>query len=358
MPVFRDLFDRPDGPGLGEAWSDRNGQPVDAAAWRIENGEAITTGGTAFANSPPRENYLLDAYLRPIRSSGHQVIRSSAGAGLIAAAIDEKEQVVVAIGPERIVLHSRTGSGRSAPLPPGFRPEVYHHLRVERNAGRIRVQLDGLALLEGDYAPGPARVGLRSELPGAFDGIALTAHFADDFAGGEARGWWAAQHSHWDVQDGALVQPESGAARHEIAKGEPLENWEVHVDLHFLSTPGSSGPPGTAGVRVRPANGAAPVEAALEISPRVDAPHSSEAPHPSTSPGLCRLSDAYRPLPAAFDPSIEHHLRLEKWENRLSLWLDGQPVAEIEVPADASRFALFTDGAAAAFRDVSFTGLA
>jgi hypothetical protein len=40
------------------------------------------------------------------------------------------------------------------------------------------------------------------------------------------------------------------------------------------------------------------------------------------------------------------------------MWLDGQPIAVIEIPAIPSRFALFTDAAAAAFRDVSFTGLA
>ena len=73
---------------------------------------------------------------------------------------------------------------------------------------------------------------------------------------------------------------------------------------------------------------------------------------------LCRLGDEHWPLPVTFDPADEHHLRLEKWADRLSMWLDGHPIAEIEVPADPSRFALFTDGAAAAFRDVSFTGLA
>jgi hypothetical protein len=50
-------------------------------------------------------------------------------------------------------------------------------------------------------------------------------------------------------------------------------------------------------------------------------------------------------------------MRLEKWENCLALWLDGEPIAEMEVPADPSRFALFTDSAAAAFREVSFTGI-
>jgi hypothetical protein len=59
-----------------------------------------------------------------------------------------------------------------------------------------------------------------------------------------------------------------------------------------------------------------------------------------------------------FDPTAEHHIRLEKgWDNRLSLWLDGQPIATVDVPPDISRVALFTDGAAAAFRDVAFTGL-
>jgi hypothetical protein len=81
-------------------------------------------------------------------------------------------------------------------------------------------------------------------------------------------------------------------------------------------------------------------------------------PQPSTSAWRCRLGDEEHPLPSGFDPTAEHHLRLEKdWENRLSLWLDGEPVATLEVPADISRVALFTDGAAAAFRDVTFTGL-
>src|SRR5207302_8391198 len=63
---------------------------------------------------------------------------------------------------------------------PIFRPDVYHQLLVERNAGRVRVRLDGLVVIESDYPPGPARVGLWSHAPAAFDGITLTAHFRSE----------------------------------------------------------------------------------------------------------------------------------------------------------------------------------
>jgi GH43 family beta-xylosidase len=357
LPQFADCFDRSDGPGLGAGWEDEAGGPLGDKMWRVVDGEARTEGGVALAVTPPRENYLFEASLRLMGDP-----RGSSSAGVIAAEIDGKERITVAIESDQITLSSRAGSVRSSPLPTGFRPDVYHHLLVERNAGRVRVRLDGLVVVEGDYLPGPARVGLWSDGPAAFDGIALTAQFADDFTGSEARGWWAERHSHWDVRDGALLQPESGPGRHEIAKGEPLPNWELHVDLQLLTGRGAYG------IRIRTGSGD-PIEAALEgpgksqestgANEEADAPPhpSSLIPHPSGEPWLCCLGAAVHPLPPGFDLRVEHHMRLEKWGDRLSLWLDGQPIAEIEVPADPSRFALFTDHAAAAFRDVSFTGL-
>jgi hypothetical protein len=98
-----------------------------------------------------------------------------------------------------------------------------------------------------------------------------------------------------------------------------------------------------------------PIEAALAAA---DPQRASDERPPSVSTWLCRLGDAERPLPAGFDPTSEHHMRLEKGrDHRLSLWLDGQPIATVDAPPDVSRVALFTDGAAAAFRDVAFTGL-
>jgi len=274
-------------------------------------------------------------------------------AGVIAAAIEGKERLVVTIEQEEITLRPRIGSANRAPLPPSFRHEVYHQLLVERNAGRIRVRLDGLVVLEGDFAPGPAQAGIYSEMPAAFDGITLTEHFFDDFRGGEARGWWSARHSHWDVRDGALVQPEANPGRQEIAKGEALWAWELEVDLQLRSKSGAGG------VAVHFVNDGRVVEAALTGTAPVSMPDGPAASPPSaTGTWLCRLGDEYRAVPPGFDPTAEHHLRLERnWENRLSLWLDGKQVAALPAPADISRFSLFTEDAAAAFRDVSFTGL-
>jgi GH43 family beta-xylosidase len=350
MPQFADRFDRPDGRGLGDGWEGEGGQPIDDENWHIQNGEAVAERGVALVRTPPRENYLFEGYVRRLNTEG------DGSAGVIAADIDGRERLTIALGPDQITLQSRSGSPRSAPVPAGFRPDVYHQLLVERNAGRVRVRLDGQLLIEGDYAPGPARVGLWSDVPAAFDGIAVTAHFADHFDSGEARGWWAGQHSHWAVRDDALMQPESTPGRHEIAKGEALADWELNADLQFLSAHGA------AGIVVRPVSGGALIEAALIRPVRSEEPETAAAeepaPPPSASTWLCRLGDAYQPLPPTFDPALEHHLRLEKWADRLSMWLDGQPVAVIEIPTIPSRFALFTDAAAAAFRDVSFTGLA
>jgi arabinan endo-1,5-alpha-L-arabinosidase len=305
--------------------------------WRLENGELIVPTGARLVSFAPRENYLFEANLRFLGDP------ATGGAGVIAAAIDDKERLVVTIEREEITLRPQIGSALRAPLPPGFRHEVYHQLLIERNAGRIRVRLDDLVVLEGDFAPGPAQVGIQSEVPAAFDGITLTEHFSDDFRSGEARGWWAGQHSHWDVRDGALVQPEANPGRHEIAKGEALFAWELDVDVQPLSRGGACG------VIARFANEGLAVEAALEGAGRDDGRGSS---------WLCRLGSELRPLPPTFDSTAEHHLRLEKdWEMHLSLWLDGTHVATIDVPAEPSRFSLFTQDAAAAFRDVSFTGL-
>jgi GH43 family beta-xylosidase len=342
-PAFRDHFEGREGPGLGERWEGEPGQAESDEKWQVLDGEAVTPGGAALLRYPARENYLFEANLR---FSGDP---AAGAAGIIAAEVEEKERLVVAIERDEIALRPRAGTAIRARLPEGFRHEAYHQLLVERNAGRVLVTLDGLLMLDGEYAPGPARVGLWSEGPAAFDGITLTEHFGDDFRGGKARGWWAGRHSHWAVKDGALVQPEANPGRNEIAKGEALSAWELNVDLQPLS--GS----GACGVLVRFVNRGEPIEAALAAA---DPQQASEERLPSTPAWLCRLGDEEQPLPEGFDPAAEHHLRLEKSsDNRLSLWLDGDEVAAIEAPPDSSRVALFTDGAAAAFRDISFTGL-
>src|SRR5438034_2963569 len=134
MPMFRDLFDRSDAPGLGESWEGEGGRPLDPANWRIGSGEAITDRGLALTRCPARENYLFEAYLRLItpssaRSAGYplagegaqrgagprgHLITSSSGAGLIAAEIDEKERLVAVIEPDQIALRSRAGSPKAA----------------------------------------------------------------------------------------------------------------------------------------------------------------------------------------------------------------------------------------------------
>jgi GH43 family beta-xylosidase len=340
-PSFRSRFADIQGSRLDEAWGGEPGEALDNTRWLLRNGEAVTQGGTTLLRYWPRENYLFEANLRI------QGVPTEGGAGVLAAEVDGKERLVVMIEPEQIALRSRAGTAVRAALPSDFRHDVYHQILIERNAGRVRVRLDGLAMLEGDYPPGPAHVGLHSEMATAYDGITVTEHFFDDFRSGEARGWWAGQHSHWAVRDGALVQPESGPGRHEIAKGEALWAWELEVDVQPLSGGGSCG------VLVRFASEGQTLEAALVGSGR-----QADDRGQTTGVWSCRLGDEERPLPAGFDPSREHHLRLERsWEDRLTLWVEGNEIVSIPVPADNSRIALFTDGAAAAFRDVSFTGL-
>jgi GH43 family beta-xylosidase len=343
LPPVPAILDRFDSPTLEEWWGGESGSVVDDKKWQVRDGEAVTGGGVALLRYPPRENYLFEAHLR---FTGDP---AAGAAGVIAAEVDDKERLVVAIEGEEIALRPRAGTPIRGHLPEGFRHEVVHRLLVERNAGRVQVYLDGLLVLDGEYAPGPARAGLWSEGPAAFDGVTLTEHFMDDFRSGKARGWWAGRHSHWAVRDGALVQPEANPGRHEIAKGEALWAWELNVDLQPLSAGGACG------VLVRFVNRSEPIEAALAAA---DPQHASHERPPSVSTWLCRLGEEERPLPVGFDPTAEHHMRLEKgWDNRLSLWLDGQPIATVDVPPDISRVALFTDGAAAAFRDVAFTGL-
>ncbi len=335
-PGFQQAFTgRSEEPPIATSWlPDPDGPPTDEK-WQMRKGELRGERGAMVLRHPPRENYLFEVSVRvPGAAEGSVVV--------IDARVEGKERLVVAIERAEMVMRSQAGMATRAPLPPGFRHDVYHSLMVERNAGRVRARLDGLVLLEGDYAPGPAAVGLQCEVPGVYDGITLTAHFFDDFRAGEARGWWAGRHSHWAVRDGALVQPEAGPGRHEIAKGEALAAWELAVDVQPLSNHG------VAGVLVRFGSDGTVVEAALESTASHDAG--------AGSAWLCRLGEQRHPLPPAFDPAAEHHLRLEKGgAASLSLWLDGEVIGTTAVPTDLSRVSLFTDAAAAAFRDVSLT---
>src|SRR5207244_743468 len=102
-------------PGLGDGWEGEAGQPLDDKKWQVVNGEARTDGGIALVVSPPRENYLFETSLRLQRSSD----RSSSGGGVIAAEMEGKERVTLAIEADQITLRSRSGGSKSTALPAG-----------------------------------------------------------------------------------------------------------------------------------------------------------------------------------------------------------------------------------------------
>jgi hypothetical protein len=62
-------------------------------------------------------------------------------------------------------------------------------------------------------------------------------------------------------------------------------------------------------------------------------------------------------LPQTFDPFNWHTLRLRRWGDQLTIYLDGPEVLTMTIPPRPERLGLVTRDAAAAFTEVWQTGL-
>ena len=246
-------------------------------------------------------------------------------------------------------------------LPEDFDFGADHLLRVTLNAGKVYVTLDDVLLRwMGEVGPVNAAALFTQQMAASFAGFELSLGWQDDFADEAATpaalGWQPQnQNGDWAVAGQALAQRDAAADGALLAKGWPLEQYELVVNarLDRIGT-ASAGPAGY---------GFYPVYAGPDDRGPLFTVEQRESgwrlvwrpgPAPEAmSPEQTRLSGGHQfPLPAGFDPYEYQQFRFRLQGGQLSVQWAGQPLGGIQAPGRPGRVGLYTHRAAAAFEMV------
>ena len=340
-----------EGPaGLPQDWQVSGGQ------WRVSQGAAVqtSTAGSAGARlALPGPSFILEVSLRAVEDPSG---RGGYGLSLYSAA---GPTLVVTLQPGQgqalIGWHSGAELEEiTIPLPPAFDPAAYHHLRVELNAGHVRLSLDHSALRwQGRVGVAPTGLALRTlNTAAAFVGLGLTVGWQDLFedAGSPTDlGWQGAEthaaafrpQSRWTLGGAELRFEAEGDAAGALRKGPPLRDYELVVNARLDPTQ----PDAAYGVYPALAdNGAGPL---LMVERHGD------------GWALVRRDGQGRgetfPLPG-FDPAVYQQFRFWKQAGRLAVQWEAQPLGELAVPDAPTAVGLAARGSAA-FDTVRVTGI-
>lgn len=337
LPTHADYFDG-HGTALGPAWSCAGGA-WSAGAGRATQGAAVAAAAT-FQHTPA-------AYLAELSLAAND----PAAPGGYGVALGDELQILLEPAAGRAVARVRRGEGweeQAQPLPHDFAPMAFHLLRLEVDGRRVVASLDGsvarwtLVLPSG---PGPL-VLVTTGAPASFAGFALTEGWEDCFerAGRpEDYGWRAGpagtEPGPWcEVGGGALhIAPVPDARP--LLKGPLPAAYELAVNLALL---GAIAPAGAA--VVYPAAGPASLGPALALR---------------GGPEGWRLSFAGEelPLPAGFDGSRPHQLRVRVADGVMAITHEGASLGEWPAPAGSTQIGLAAEGAAVAFELIRVTAL-
>jgi GH43 family beta-xylosidase len=228
LPTVRDLFEDADRTRLGAPWQ------VDEGAWTVQSGEVRQTRRTgrkqARIEAPAGTNLLFQAGLRFSGGRGGRV-------GVVLEETDGDGRLSVALNRAEGTWQWRRGDadGRSFALPSDFDFSAYHRLRLTKNAGHVRVSIDG--------RPAPGTPGIETELDGTvrpglftdgaagtFDGVTYTRGWDEYDA--EISGWRASDgEGAWRTDSTGLHQTEARGAQRAV-KGDALERYEFSAQVY------------------------------------------------------------------------------------------------------------------------------
>ncbi len=344
-PLFGDIFDRADGP-LGESWVVRGG------TWRVA-GEAAHASADALAlpRVDRRLTYLvMEANVRLPGPAG------AGGAGIALVYVEPRTRLDIWLDRGRRSLvtggevRGRPLPEQATPLPADFRFDRWHQLLLTKNAGSLRVALDGVRVQERQDAAGIASVALATRgSAAAFDGVALTAHYEDDFDDGvQPTTSWLLIPQDWSVHDSALRQDAARPGLELALKGDGANDYEFSASVRLLEG-----------------------DSASQVG--IVAAHDPErlllAGFDHTIWPFARFHVRYRwpdakgmqtqalevEMPRGFRYDEYHTIRVLKQGSAFTFWLDGAEIVAARFPFGQAEPGLFTEGARADFDDAAMT---
>ena len=316
-PTWADFFD---GPKLSTLWIARG-------AWRVAH-------GVATAEPDGEDTAALSLAIGDVpfmvEVSGRAATAGKGGYGL-SLRRGGSDLLRLQLSASGARLLGPDGATEALPLPPGFRADAFHLLRVELDSGRVVISVDERPALTRELAAVPAEIALfAAGQPAAFAGFGLTIGWQDDFDAGDGQPGraWTGDRDRWAVRGQELVFDGPGEGR--LWRGPRLRAYELVIGVRLHNEDGAYGIAAAIA-----ADGGGPllvVERVVEgWRLRVrdgDAIHDFQ-------------------LPPAFDPTVYQHFRLRKDAGRLSVYWEAREIAILTVSETATEVGLYARGAAA-----------
>jgi GH43 family beta-xylosidase len=286
--------------------------------------------------------------IKPVRSASPE--NDFAGAGAIVFQKDEN-WVRVSIETGIVALRAKI-AGKFLPpvvhaLPGDFLPEALHQLLITRNANRFDVLLDGVHVLNASYKLSGQRGGVGPfsvKMPAEFGYQALTPYYEDFFETPDSAQPWPARSGTWVVEQGALYQVAGGPNRSVAIKGDSIDNYEFTASVLWRDNDSLTSKVGVVAAQNNKELVLAGFDKTIWPFARFWVQHiSDDAIGDSFSVGL----------PRGFQYDVYHTIRIIKQSTAFTFFLDGKEIAAARFPIGASQPGVFTEGARAAFDDLS-----
>jgi GH43 family beta-xylosidase len=326
--AFADFFDdeRQDGPGAG--WVCNGGR------WVMRGGEAVQelAGGVATARRAAPANGVFEVTVRSLDTATAGMYGLSFGGRFFALIAPARRQLVI-----RTVSLDTGPAHARLPLPPDFDASADHLLRVELNAGRATIALDGNARRWQAQLPSGLAVDtlalVAEQARVAFSGLAVTAGWQDLFVERGVRpadlGWQTDDRAAWSVDAGELRHMHEHGST--IVKGPPLAAYELVVNARLVD-PGNP----AATYCFYPAWSAASSGPLLALQRAADGWSL-----------VCRDAAGATALPLpGFEPLVSQQFRFRKQGGRLALRWETHDLGEVAAPAVPTQIGLHARWAA------------
>jgi hypothetical protein len=235
-PSFADYFDGASNSGVD--WR------YDGGRWEIHDGAAMQMAedGTAAAYCPYGSiTMVIEVSTRAVSGNGGYGLALYDAAQMVAAATIEPIHNRLAL---RVRRAAYGWSEHAIPLPPNFASTAYHLLRIEVNAGFLRIHLDERTVWYGAQIHANRVALYTRHCAAAFAGFALTNGwqdcFAEDMTPAEL-GWRTEPNGAWHLRDQLLHAASANDAAQAVKQSAPLANYELVVSARLNRTTADDG---------------------------------------------------------------------------------------------------------------------
>jgi len=339
-PAFADFFD---GETFDKSWQS-------AGDWRVSDNEIINESGEEnrlLLAGAKTESFLCEFYLRAVETVNE---KSRFGFCLLDEAAEIFEFLILPDSKQAAVYYAENGEIRAEifSLPEDFNAAAFHLLRVETDAGFVKIALDEANFrFEKILGKSANRIALAAEnMRGGFSAFSLTEGFEDLFdwqdSDIERRGWQKlTEAGDCRVENGALLLSNKGDSDAVLTKGAALEDFELAVNVRRSE---NSGAGGAFGFLILSEKAEEIYRFTLEGEPGNY--------YFSTDGDLQKFS-----LPESFMPENYHQFRFLKLNAQIFLQLEELELGAISLTDEKTKIALFCRNSSVAFEAVRLTVL-